>query len=91
MKILSWNVLASEWIKKSYYPTVKENILFDRRSRLKRIMERIIYENPDIILLQEVMSLEYKTFMKYLLEYELKIFGNNSLTYDECVRLFFYT
>jgi endonuclease/exonuclease/phosphatase family metal-dependent hydrolase len=66
MKILSWNVLASEWIKKSYYPTVKENILFDRRSRLKRIMERIIYENPDIILLQEVMSLEYKTFMKYL-------------------------
>jgi atypical dual specificity phosphatase len=32
-----------------------------------------------------------KTFMKYLLEYENKLFGNNSLTYDECVRLFFYT
>lgn len=32
-----------------------------------------------------------KKFMKYLIEYELKLFGSNSLTYDECVRLFFYT
>lgn len=32
-----------------------------------------------------------KAFMTYLLEYEFKLFGNNSLTYDECVRLFFYT
>jgi len=30
-------------------------------------------------------------FMTYLLEYELKLFGNNSLTYNECVKLFFYT
>ena len=32
-----------------------------------------------------------KEFMKYLLEYELKIFGENSLTYDECINLFYYT
>ena len=61
MKILTWNILAAEWIKKSYYPNVKEKVLFDRKSRLKRIMERIVEENPDILLLQEVMALEYKT------------------------------
>ena len=32
-----------------------------------------------------------KEFMKYLLEYELKIFGENSLYYDECIQLFYYT
>lgn len=32
-----------------------------------------------------------KKFMKYLIGYELKLFGNNSLTYEEYVRLFFYT
>ena len=66
MKILTWNILAAEWIKKSYYPTVKEKILFDRKSRFKKIMERIIEENPDILLLQEVMTFEYKTFITKL-------------------------
>jgi hypothetical protein len=32
-----------------------------------------------------------KNFMKNLLEYELSLFGKNSLTYDECVQLFYYT
>jgi len=32
-----------------------------------------------------------KQFMKYLIDYEYKLFGSNSLTYDEYVRLFFYT
>uniref|UniRef100_A0A6C0HHS5 Endonuclease/exonuclease/phosphatase domain-containing protein n=1 Tax=viral metagenome TaxID=1070528 RepID=A0A6C0HHS5_9ZZZZ len=65
MKILTWNILASEWIKKSYYPTVDKKILFDRKSRLKKIMERIMDEDPDILLLQEVMEMEYKTLYKH--------------------------
>jgi len=32
-----------------------------------------------------------KKFMKYLLEYELKLYGNNSITYDECIKLFYFT
>lgn len=32
-----------------------------------------------------------KKFMEYLLGYELSLFGKNSLTYDECVQLFYYT
>ena len=45
MKIVSWNILAAEWIKKSYYPTIKEKVLFDRKTRFKRIIERINQEN----------------------------------------------
>jgi protein-tyrosine phosphatase len=32
-----------------------------------------------------------KQFMKYLLDYELSLFGKNSLTYDECIKLFYYS
>lgn len=32
-----------------------------------------------------------KNFMKCLLDYELSLFGKNSLTYDECIQLFYYT
>jgi mRNA deadenylase 3'-5' endonuclease subunit Ccr4 len=45
MKILTWNILAAEWIKKSYYPNVKKKILFDRKSRLKRIFGSLLIPN----------------------------------------------
>jgi protein-tyrosine phosphatase len=32
-----------------------------------------------------------KNFMKCLLDYELSLFGKNSLTYEECIKLFYYT
>ena len=32
-----------------------------------------------------------KQFMTYLYDYEFKLFGENSLTYDEYVNLFYYT
>ena len=32
-----------------------------------------------------------KKFMTYLYDYEFKLFGENSLTYDEYVNLFYYT
>jgi protein-tyrosine phosphatase len=32
-----------------------------------------------------------KKFMECLLDYELSLFGENSLTYDECIKLFYYT
>jgi atypical dual specificity phosphatase len=31
-----------------------------------------------------------KKFMTYLYEYEFKMFGENSITYDECVKLFYF-
>jgi len=32
-----------------------------------------------------------KRFMECLLDYELTLFGKNSLSYDECIHLFYYT
>jgi len=32
-----------------------------------------------------------KRFMECLLDYELTLFGKNSLSYDECIKLFYYT
>jgi mRNA deadenylase 3'-5' endonuclease subunit Ccr4 len=60
MKILTWNILASEWVKKSYYPTVKTPELLDPNKRIKIILKRIKEFHGDIVLLQEVMEHEYK-------------------------------
>lgn len=32
-----------------------------------------------------------QNFMQHLLEYEKSLFGKNSMTFDECIKLFFYT
>jgi protein-tyrosine phosphatase len=32
-----------------------------------------------------------KKFMECLLDYELALFGKNSLSYDKCIKLFYYT
>jgi endonuclease/exonuclease/phosphatase family metal-dependent hydrolase len=66
MKIMSWNILASEWIKKSDYPKVDKKTLFNRSARFIKILEIIIKVNADIILLQEVMPLEYTLLKKKL-------------------------
>ena len=58
LKILSWNILASEWIEPTYFPTVRRDILYNRANRFKQIIKILKKYNPDIILLQEVMNLE---------------------------------
>jgi endonuclease/exonuclease/phosphatase family metal-dependent hydrolase len=64
MKVLTWNILASEWIKKSYYPTVKDHTIFQRKNRIEIIHDKLKTESADIIFLQEVMPLEYKELYK---------------------------
>jgi len=64
MKILSWNILAEEWIKSSYYTKINKHILFNRSARFQRILCILQNSNVDIILLQEVMSSEYE-MIKY--------------------------
>ena len=65
MKVLSWNILANEYIKKQYYPQVKEELLI-REERFKLISNKLKEINADIILLQEVMSAEYKNLKELL-------------------------
>lgn len=73
MKILSWNILADEFVSKEYYPTIPFKLL-DREKRLKSIINKIIKEKPDVLLLQEVMIKEY-TILK-------EIFTNNFFISD---------
>ena len=59
MKVLTWNILASEWIDDETYHMVKKHIRCDANRRFKRIMQYIMEEDATIILLQEVMPYEY--------------------------------
>jgi endonuclease/exonuclease/phosphatase family metal-dependent hydrolase len=59
MKILSWNILADEFIKQTYYPMIPSHILLNRKKRQDRIIETLKQANADIMLLQEVMQSEY--------------------------------
>jgi mRNA deadenylase 3'-5' endonuclease subunit Ccr4 len=64
MKILSWNILADEFIEPTYYPMVKVSLLKNRQERLINIINKIIKYNADIIMLQEVMKEEYTIIKK---------------------------
>jgi endonuclease/exonuclease/phosphatase family metal-dependent hydrolase len=65
MKVLSWNILANEYIQKKYYPNVQEELLI-RKERFKIIIDKLLKINADIILLQEVMKAEYKNLINLL-------------------------
>ena len=64
MKILSWNILAHEFIEPKYYPMVNSTLLTERQQRIVNILNKLIEYNADIVLLQEVMNREYKLIEK---------------------------
>jgi endonuclease/exonuclease/phosphatase family metal-dependent hydrolase len=64
VKVITWNILASEWITKKDYPDIKQSELFNTIKRIKTIIEKLKTYNADIILLQEVMPDEYKIINK---------------------------
>ena len=64
MKVLSWNILADEFISKRYYPMIPSDLLFKRARRLERILTLLAAEDPDVMLLQEVMLSEYNAIEK---------------------------
>lgn len=61
MKIVSWNILANEFIKKADYPMIKGKMLFNRKGRLTQITSILKNVNADVMLLQEVMQAEYNS------------------------------
>lgn len=66
MRLLSWNILASEWIEKKYYPTISEKTLFNRKKRFHVICELLKKSEADVIMLQEVMKSEYRKLTKLM-------------------------
>lgn len=65
MKILTWNILAEEWIKESYYPTIKDFSIMQSSRRIQLILKKLNTENADIMLLQEVMHLDYNVLYNH--------------------------
>jgi len=59
MKILSWNILADEFIKKRYYPMIPPEIVLNRKERQTHILLLLKQLDMDVLLLQEVMQGEY--------------------------------
>ncbi len=59
MKILSWNILANEFIQERYYTMIPSQLLFNRQKRQERIIETLKQTEADLMLLQEVMQSEY--------------------------------
>jgi endonuclease/exonuclease/phosphatase family metal-dependent hydrolase len=59
LKILSWNILADEFIKKRYYPMIPPANLLNRKERQEHILMTLTHADTDVMLLQEVMQGEY--------------------------------
>lgn len=83
MKVLTWNILAAEWVKKSYYPGVDTSVIFDNKARFARIGKILKEIDADIIMLQEVMPKEYLSLVllfgkKYFIsELKTMVWGYN--------------
>lgn len=65
MKILTWNILAEEWIKPEYYPTIQDFSIMNSDKRIALILKKLKTENADILLLQEVTDTHYDKLYKY--------------------------
>lgn len=65
MKILTWNILAEEWIEPEYYPTIRDFSVMDSDKRIALILKKLTTENADIMLLQEVTDVHYDQLYKY--------------------------
>lgn len=65
MKIVSWNILANEFITPGELPPI------DRKNRLTQICKVLKQIDADIIFLQEVMFMEYRHFLKVFPSYDI--------------------
>ena len=83
MKIISWNILANEFITQSDYPMIKRKILFNRNERLKNIMQMLLKVNADVMLLQEVMEKEFKALTQLFKSKYTIVRGKNINWYNK--------
>jgi hypothetical protein len=83
MKIISWNILANEFIKKADYPMIKGKMLFNRKGRLTQITSILQNVNADVMLLQEVMQAEYNSLSETFEKEYYVIKGKNINWYNK--------
>lgn len=70
LRVVSWNVLADEYLSKGNYGRVEENV-FDPRSRHSRIAQIVKQRHALVIALQEVNEPLYETFVRELDNYQV--------------------
>lgn len=71
LKIISWNLLANEFIDPSDYPAIPAEILYDRETRINRIIAFILtHVDTDLFLFQEVMPMEADKLKAALNQYQ---------------------
>lgn len=68
-KIISWNILAVEFVEKNDYLEFDLDFINNRDVRIKKIIKKLRHENTDIILLQEVMIYEFNYLKNHLTNY----------------------
>lgn len=71
MKLVSWNILANEFISPEDYPMLSVETLFNRKNRFRQIVRVLKTLDADIIFLQEVMLWEYRRLAKALQVYHV--------------------
>jgi hypothetical protein len=77
LKILSWNILADEFIKKRYYPMIPSDVLLNRTERQIHIITILKHMDMDVMLLQEVMQGEYNALVQTFQKTHHLIKGKN--------------
>ncbi|CAF1683249.1 unnamed protein product [Adineta ricciae] len=65
LSLLSWNILASSWVYKEWYPSLYD-LALDDRTRLELIVSHIEKLAYDIIFLQEVQEDQLYLFKERL-------------------------
>lgn len=65
LTVLSWNILAHEWITSLYHKMIQPHLL-DRKTRLRVILKNLLNYDSDIVLLQEVMINEYNAIKRLI-------------------------
>lgn len=65
LSVLSWNILAHEWITTMYHKMFQPHLL-NRKTRLRIIIDKLVSYDSDVIMLQEVMIAEYHALKKYI-------------------------
>ena len=83
MTVISWNILANEFIKKADYPMIKGKMLFNRKGRLTQITSILKNVNADVMLLQEVMQAEYNSLSETFEKEYYVIKGKNINWYNK--------
>ncbi len=77
LKIMTWNILAEEFIEPRYYSQIPKNILCNRNMRwqkINNIIQRFIQDDRGVVCLQEVMRKEFNALKEICLFHKYQIF-----------------